>query len=151
MYVMGYAVQQNIVRQDGQRGVLLSIQKAGNASTLSIVSAVRSALPKIAATLPSQLVMRTLLDQSLFVRASLVGVVREGIMAGVLTSILILVFLGSWRSTLIICSLFLCRFFTSVLILSALGETINIMTLRVQRYPRQYWSSDRWHQSFLQQ
>src|ERR1700760_3090826 len=96
----GYAVQQNIVRQDGQRGVLLSIQKAGNASTLSIVSAVRAALPKIAATLPSQLVMRTLLDQSIFVRASLVGVIREGLIAGALTSILILVFLGSWRSTL---------------------------------------------------
>src|ERR1019366_1044571 len=85
----GYAVQQNIVRQDGQRGVLLSIQKSGTASTLSIVSAVRAALPGIAATLPSQLVMRTLLDQSLFVRASLVGVVREGIIAGALTSILI--------------------------------------------------------------
>jgi len=68
----GYAVQQNIVRQDGQRGVLLSIQKAGNASTLAIVSAVRAALPKIAATLPPQLVMHTLLDQSIFVRASLV-------------------------------------------------------------------------------
>jgi multidrug efflux pump subunit AcrB len=125
----GYAVQQNIVRQDGQRGVLLSIQKAGNASTLSIVSAVRAALPKIAATLPSQLVMRTLLDQSLFVRASLVGVVREGIIAGALTSILILVFLGSWRSTLIICISIPLSILTSVLILSALGETINIMTL----------------------
>ena len=125
----GYAVQQNIVRQDGQRGVLLSVQKAGNASTLSIVSAIRSALPKIAATLPSQLVMRTLLDQSLFVRASLVGVVREGIIAGALTSILILVFLGSWRSTLIICVSIPLSILTSVLILSALGETINIMTL----------------------
>jgi multidrug efflux pump subunit AcrB len=125
----GYAVQQNIVRQDGQRGVLLSIQKSGNASTLSIVSAVRAALPKIAATLPSQLVMRTLLDQSLFVRASLDGVVREGIIAGALTSILILVFLGSWRSTLIICVSIPLSILTSVLILSALGETINIMTL----------------------
>jgi multidrug efflux pump subunit AcrB len=125
----GYAVQQNIVRQDGQRGVLLSIQKSGNASTLSIVSAVRAALPKIAATLPSQLVMRTLLDQSLFVRASLVGVLREGIIAGALTSILILVFLGSWRSTLIICVSIPLSILTSVLILSALGETINIMTL----------------------
>ena len=125
----GYAVQQNIVRQDGQRGVLLSIQKAGNASTLSIVSAVRAALPKIAATLPSQLVMRTLLDQSIFVRASLVGVVREGIIAGALTSILILIFLGSWRSTLIICISIPLSILTSVLILSALGETINIMTL----------------------
>jgi multidrug efflux pump subunit AcrB len=125
----GYAVQQNIVRQDGQRGVLLSIQKSGNASTLSIVSAVRAALPKIAATLPSQLVMRTLLDQSLFVRASLFGVLREGIIAGALTSILILVFLGSWRSTLIICVSIPLSILTSVLILSALGETINIMTL----------------------
>ncbi|WP_051979121.1 efflux RND transporter permease subunit [Edaphobacter aggregans] len=125
----GYAVQQNIVRQDGQRGVLLSIQKSGNASTLSIVSAVRAALPKIAATLPSQLVMRTLLDQSLFVRASLVGVLREGLIAGALTSILILVFLGSWRSTLIICVSIPLSILTSVLILGALGETINIMTL----------------------
>jgi multidrug efflux pump subunit AcrB len=125
----GYAVQQNIVRQDGQRGVLLSIQKSGNASTLSIVSAVRAALPKIAATLPSQLVMRTLLDQSLFVRTSLVGVLREGLIAGALTSILILVFLGSWRSTLIICVSIPLSILTSVLILSALGETINIMTL----------------------
>ena len=125
----GYAVQQNIVRQDGQRGVLLSIQKSGTASTLSIVSAVRAALPGIAATLPSQLVMRTLLDQSLFVRASLVGVVREGIIAGALTSILIMVFLGSWRSTLIICVSIPLSILTSVLILSAIGETINIMTL----------------------
>jgi multidrug efflux pump subunit AcrB len=125
----GYAVQQNIVRQDGQRGVLLSIQKAGNASTLAIVSGVKAALPKIAATLPSELVMRTLLDQSLFVRASLTGVVREGIIAGALTSILILVFLGSWRSTLIICVSIPLSILTSVLILSALGETINIMTL----------------------
>src|ERR1700737_299496 len=125
----GYAVQQNIVRQDGQRGVLLSIQKAGNASTLAIVSGVKAALPKIAATLPSQLVMRTLLDQSLFVRASLSGGVREGIIAGALTSILILVFLGSWRSTLIICVSIPLSILTSILILSALGETINIMTL----------------------
>jgi multidrug efflux pump subunit AcrB len=125
----GYAVQQNIVRQDGQRGVLLSIQKAGNASTLAIVSAVRAALPKIAATLPPQLVMHTLLDQSIFVRASLVGVMREGLIAGALTSILILVFLGSWRSTLIICVSIPLSILTSVLTLSVLGETINIMTL----------------------
>jgi multidrug efflux pump subunit AcrB len=125
----GYAVQQNIVRQDGQRGVLLTIQKAGNASTLAIVSAVRAALPKIAATLPPQLVMHTLLDQSIFVRASLVGVVREGLIAGALTSILILVFLGSWRSTLIICVSIPLSILTSVLVMSALGETINIMTL----------------------
>ena len=125
----GFAVQQNIVRQDGQRGVLLTVEKAGNASTLAIVSAIRSALPQIATTLPSELVMKTLLDQSLFVRASLVGVVREGVIAGALTSILILVFLGSWRSTLIICTSIPLSILTSVLIMSALGETINIMTL----------------------
>jgi CzcA family heavy metal efflux pump len=125
----GYAVQTNIVRQDGQRGVLLSIQKAGNASTLAIVSAVRALLPRISASMPSNLVMRPLLDQSLFVRASLQGVLREAVIAAGLTSILILVFLGSWRSTLIICISIPLSILTSVLILSALGETINIMTL----------------------
>jgi multidrug efflux pump subunit AcrB len=125
----GYAVQTNIVRQDGQRGVLLAIQKAGNASTLAIVSGVRALLPRIAASMPSQLVMRPLFDQSVFVRASLQGVVREGVIAAGLTSLLILVFLGSWRSTLIICVSIPLSILTSVLILGALGETINIMTL----------------------
>ncbi|WP_433975630.1 efflux RND transporter permease subunit [Tunturiibacter lichenicola] len=125
----GYAVQTNIVRQDGQRGVLLSIQKAGNASTLAIVSGVRALLPRIAASMPSTLVMRPLLDQSIFVRASLQGVLREGLIAAGLTSILILIFLGSWRSTLIICISIPLSILMSVLILSALGETINIMTL----------------------
>src|SRR5579859_518468 len=125
----GYAVQTNIVRQDGQRGVLLAIQKAGNASTLAIVSSIRALLPKIAASMPSQLVMRPLFDQSVFVRASLQGVVREGVIAAGLTSLLILLFLGSWRSTLIICISIPLSILTSVLILGALGETINIMTL----------------------
>jgi multidrug efflux pump subunit AcrB len=125
----GYAVQTNIVRQDGQRGVLLGIQKAGGASTLSIVSGIRAALPRIAATLPSELVMRPLADQSIFVKASLQGVLREGIIAASLTSILILVFLGSWRSTLIICVSIPLSILASLLIMSALGETINIMTL----------------------
>jgi multidrug efflux pump subunit AcrB len=125
----GYAVQTNIVRQDGQRGVLLSIQKAGNASTLAIVSGVRALLPRIAASMPPELVMRPLLDQSIFVRASLQGVLREGLIAAGLTSILILIFLGSWRSTLIICISIPLSILTSVLLLSALGETINIMTL----------------------
>jgi multidrug efflux pump subunit AcrB len=125
----GYAVQTNIVRQDGQRGVLLGIQKAGNASTLAIVSAVHALLPRIAASMPPQLVMRPLFDQSVFVRASLQGVVREGVIAAGLTSLLILVFLGSWRSTLIICVSIPLSILTSVLILGALGETINIMTL----------------------
>src|SRR6195256_4209540 len=94
----GYAVQQNIVRQDGQRGVLLTVQKSGNTSTLSIVSEIYKALPKIKESLPAQLVITPQFDQSLFVRASLQGVVREAAIAAVLTSLMILVFLGSWRS-----------------------------------------------------
>ncbi len=125
----GFAVQQNIVRQDGQRGVLLTIEKAGNASTLAIVAGIRAALPRIAATLPPELQMHPLSDQSVFVRASLNGVVREGLIAATLTSIMILVFLGSWRSTLIICVSIPLSILTSLLILSALGESINIMTL----------------------
>jgi multidrug efflux pump subunit AcrB len=125
----GYAVQQNVVRQDGQRGVLLTIQKAGAASTLSVVSAVYQALPKIAATLPSQLLIRPLSDQSVFVRASLNGVLREGAIAAALTSLMILLFLGSWRSTLIIAISIPLSVLSSLLMLSALGQTINIMTL----------------------
>jgi multidrug efflux pump subunit AcrB len=125
----GYAVQQNIVRQDGQRGVLLTVQKSGNASTISIVSAIYNALPRIKATLPSQLVIKPLFDQSLFVRASLQGVVREAAIAALLTSLMILMFLGSWRSTLIITISIPLSILTSLLILSAIGQTINIMTL----------------------
>jgi multidrug efflux pump subunit AcrB len=125
----GFAVQQNIVRQDGQRGALLTVEKTGTASTLSIVSGIRAALPGIAATLPPELVMRPIADQSVFVKAALTGVGREGIIAASLTSIMILVFLGSWRSTLIICISIPLSILTSVLILSVLGQTINIMTL----------------------
>ncbi|HXJ37759.1 MAG TPA: efflux RND transporter permease subunit, partial [Bryobacteraceae bacterium] len=125
----GYAVQQNIVRQDGQRGVLLAVQKSGGASTLSIVSAIYNALPKIKATLPPELVITPQFDQSLFVRASLQGVVREAGIAALLTSLMILMFLGSWRSTLIISISIPLSILTSLLILSALGQTINIMTL----------------------
>src|SRR5258708_518682 len=125
----GYAVQTNPARQDGQRGGLLSVQKAGESSTLAIVSNILAALPKIKATLPSQLNIRPLFDQSLFVRASLQGVLREGAIAAALTSLMILVFLGSWRSTLIIAISIPLSILTSLLILSALGETINIMTL----------------------
>ena len=125
----GFAVQQNIVRQDGQRGVLLTIEKTGAASTLKIVSGIRAALPAIAATLPPELQIHPLADQSVFVRASLYGVVREGVIAAALTSIMILLFLGSWRSTLIICISIPLSILTSLLLLSALGESINIMTL----------------------
>jgi multidrug efflux pump subunit AcrB len=125
----GFAVQTNIVDQDGHRGVLLTVLKSGNASTLSVVSAIRAALPKIATTLPPALVMRPLFDQSIFVRASLIGVVREATIAAGLTSLLILTFLGSWRATLIICVSIPLSILTSLLILSLIGQTINIMTL----------------------
>lgn len=125
----GFAVQQNIVKQDGQRGALLTVERAGHISTLSVVSGVKAALPAIAATLPKTLVMKALSDQSIFVRASLMGVIREGVIAGVLTSIMILVFLGSWRSTVIIAISIPLAIFTSLLLLSVLGQTINVMTL----------------------
>src|ERR1700759_2627912 len=89
----GYAVQQNIVRQDGQRGVLLTVEKSGSASTLSIVSAIYKALPRIKATLPSQLAIKPLFDQSVFVKASLQGVLREAAIAACLTASMILLFL----------------------------------------------------------
>ena len=125
----GFAVQTNIVDQDGHRGVLLTVLKSGNASTLAVVSAIRAALPRIATTLPPSLVMRPLFDQSLFVRASLDGVIREGTIAAALTSLLILAFLGSWRATLIICVSIPLSILTSLLVLSLIGQTINIMTL----------------------
>ncbi|HEY4084722.1 MAG TPA: efflux RND transporter permease subunit, partial [Bryobacteraceae bacterium] len=111
------------------RGVLLAVQKSGNASTLSIVSSIYNALPKLKATLPPQLVITPQFDQSLFVRASLQGVVREAGIAALLTSLMILIFLGSWRSTLIIAISIPLSIVTSLLLLSALGQTINIMTL----------------------
>src|SRR5271168_4648332 len=125
----GFAVQQNIVRQDGQRGVLLTIEKAGATSTLAIVAGIRKALPQIASTLPPELQIHPLADQSVFVRAALNGVVREGVIAASLTSLMILVFLGSWRSTLIICISIPLSILTSLLLLSVLGQSINIMTL----------------------
>jgi len=125
----GFAVQQNIVRQDGQRGVLLPIEKSGNASTLDIVSAVRSALPKISASLPKELHIRPLFDQSIFVKASIQGVIKEGVTAACLTALMILLFLGSWRSTLIIALSIPLSILASLAVLSALGETINVMTL----------------------
>jgi multidrug efflux pump subunit AcrB len=125
----GFAVQQNIVRQNGQRGVLLPIEKSGNASTLDIVASVRKALPRIAATLPRELQIRALFDQSIFVKASIQAVVHEGITAACLTALMILLFLGSWRSTLIIAVSIPLSILASLTILSALGETINVMTL----------------------
>jgi multidrug efflux pump subunit AcrB len=125
----GFAPQTNIARQDGQRGVLVLVLKAGNASTIDVVKGVRRLLPRIALTVPPQLKMQPLQDQSLFVENAVSGVIREAIIAAVLTGLMILLFLGSWRSTLIIAISIPLSILTSILILSFLGETINIMTL----------------------
>jgi multidrug efflux pump subunit AcrB len=125
----GYSPQTNIVRRNGDRGALLNVMKIGSASTLDIVRQVRQMLPRIASTLPPQLKIDTISDQSLFVRAAVNGVVREAIIAACLTAVMILLFLGSWRSTLIIAISIPLSILTSICLLSALGETINIMTL----------------------
>ena len=125
----GFPPQTNIVRVDGKRSVLMIIQKSGNASTLDIISDVKALLPTIAAGLPPELRIQPLSDQSIFVRASINGVVREAILAACLTGLMILVFLGSWRSTLIIAVSIPLSILSSLIVLSALGETINIMTL----------------------
>src|SRR4029077_15027801 len=125
----GFAPQTNIVRHDGVRAALMTVQKTGNASTLDIVARVRALLPGIAVALPSSLNIDAVADQSLFVRAAVQGVIREGLIAACLTALMILVFLGSWRSTLIIAVTIPLSILTSIAVLSALGETINIMTL----------------------
>jgi multidrug efflux pump subunit AcrB len=125
----GFSPQTNIVRRNGQRSALLSILKVGDTSTLDIVKQVRGMLPQIATTLPPQLKIEPISDQSLFVRAAISGVIREAIIAACLTAIMILLFLGSWRSTLIIAISIPLSILCSICVLSALGETINIMTL----------------------
>jgi len=125
----GFPPQTNIVRVNGQRSVLLTIQKAGDASTLSVISGIKSLLPQIALTVPPQLQMKPLADQSIFVKGAIQGVVREALIAACLTALMILVFLGSWRSTLIIATSIPLAILTSIIVLSAIGETINIMTL----------------------
>jgi multidrug efflux pump subunit AcrB len=125
----GGAVQTNIVRQDGRRGALLSILKTGRASTLDIVDKVKKELPRILSTLPPQLDVRYLLDQSVFVRASINSVLKEGLLAAALTSLMILLFIGSWRSTLIVCTSIPLSILTSLILLYFFGETINVMTL----------------------
>jgi multidrug efflux pump subunit AcrB len=125
----GSIPQTNIVRQDGHRGVLVTVLKSGTASTLTVVSQVRALLPRIASTLPKELVMTPIGDQSVFVRGSVVGVIREAVIAAVLTGLMILLFLGSWRSTVIIAVSIPLSILTSVIVLGLLGQTINIMTL----------------------
>jgi multidrug efflux pump subunit AcrB len=118
-----------VVRQDGRRGVLMSILKAGNASTLSVVSGVKTLLPRVATIVPPALKMTPLADQSIFVQSAVSGVIREAVIAAALTGLMILLFLGSWRSTLIIAVSIPLSILTSIMIISLLGETINIMTL----------------------
>jgi multidrug efflux pump subunit AcrB len=125
----GYPPQTNIVRVDGRRGVLMSIIKIGSASTLDIISGIREKLDSMKGQLPSQLQISALSDQSIFVRGAINGVVREAIVAACLTAIMILVFLGSWRSTLIIAVSIPLSILCSLIMLYALNETINIMTL----------------------
>ena len=125
----GFIPQTNIVRQDGHRGVLVSVLKSGSASTLSVVQGVLAMLPRIASGLPPNLKMTPINNQAIFVRASIIGVVREAVIAAALTGLMILLFLGSWRSTLIIAVSIPLSILTSIIILSLLGETINIMTL----------------------
>src|SRR5229473_1173589 len=125
----GSAPQTNIVRQDGRRGALVSVLKAGNASTLDVVKGIRGLLPRVAQTLPPELKILPLSDQSIFVRGAVNGVIREAVIAACLTGLMILLFLGSWRSTLIIGVSIPLSILVSVLCLGALGQTINIMTL----------------------
>jgi CzcA family heavy metal efflux pump len=125
----GYVPQHSMVHVDGKRGALLSVLKSGSASTLDIVRRVRERLPGVLATMPKDLNVTPLFDQSIFVRASVYGVIKEGVIAAVLTALMILLFLGSWRSTLTVCISIPLSILVSIIILSWLGQTLNVMTL----------------------
>jgi len=125
----GFSPQINIARMDGQRGVIMAIYKTGETSTLDVVSQIYAKLPIIKNLVPPQTVITPLFDQSIFVRAAVQGVVREGVVAACLTALMILLFLGSWRSTLIIAISIPLSILVSITALSALHETINLMTL----------------------
>ncbi len=125
----GYSPQTNIVRLNGQRAVLMSVLKTGNASTIDIINGINAKLKSVRASLPPDLHIKALSDQSIFVRAAISGVIREAAIAAALTGLLILLFLGSWRSTLIITISIPLSILASIACLSALGQTINIMTL----------------------
>jgi multidrug efflux pump subunit AcrB len=125
----GFAPQTNIVRQNGARGVLLSVLKNGGASTLDIVANLRALLPGVAQLLPQDIVVTPLFDQSVFVKAAVKGVVIEALIAAALTAAMVLLFLGNWRSTLIIAMTIPLSILAAILVLKALGETLNLMTL----------------------
>ena len=126
---MGYQVQTNVVRRDGRRAVLMTILKGEGASSLDVVSRVRAAMPGIQAQMPPELKMEFLFDQSIFVRAAIKGVIEEGAIAAALTAMMILLFLGSWRSTVIVAISIPLSILTSIIALWALGQTLNTMTL----------------------
>jgi CzcA family heavy metal efflux pump len=125
----GFSPQTNIVRMDGERGALMSMLKVGSASTITIVEGVKRMVQQAASSLPPEMKISPLFDQSLFVRASIRGVVTEGLTAAALTACMILLFLGDWRPTIVISISIPLSIFVSIMILSALGQTINIMTL----------------------
>src|SRR2546423_495668 len=125
----GFAVQTNIVAQNRVRSALLTVLKSASASTLDIINRVKAALPRIKATLPSELEITQLFDQSIFVRAAINGVLKEGVIAACLTALMILLFLGSWRSTLVVATSIPLSILCSIIILSVLGQTMNLMTL----------------------
>ena len=125
----GFQVQTNIVRVNGRRSALLIVLRNGAASTLAIIDAIKKQLPIVLAGLPKALQVRQLFDQSVFVRASIQGVVREAGIAAALTAMMILLFLGSWRSTVIVCTSIPLSILTSLVVLGMLGNTINVMTL----------------------
>ncbi|MBW8078937.1 MAG: AcrB/AcrD/AcrF family protein, partial [Gallionella sp.] len=125
----GYAPQQNMVRVDGRHSVLTTIQKNGSASTLDIIAQVKALMPRIEAGAPPGLVIKMVGDQSIFVRSSIDGVIREGVIAAALTGLMILLFLGSWRSTLIVTISIPLSILSAIIALSAFGETLNVMTL----------------------
>jgi multidrug efflux pump subunit AcrB len=125
----GYMPQENIVRQDGVRSTLIQIFKNGSASTLSVAAGVKAAMAKILTTVTSDVQVKQFADQSIFVKAAVNGVVREGVIAACLTAIMLLLFLASWRATIIVAVSIPLSILTSLAVLSALGETINLMTL----------------------
>ena len=125
----GFAIQSNIVRNNGARSALMTVLRNGNASTLDVVARVKKQLPRILATLPQELKVQLLFDQSIFVRAAIDGVVREATIAALLTALMILLFLGSWRSTLIVAISIPLSILVSIMVMRAMGQTLNVMTL----------------------
>src|ERR1019366_81732 len=126
----GASVQTSIVRVDGQKGALMVVMRNGRASTLAVVDAIKKAIKtRIIPQAPPDLQLRQLADQSLFVRASIEGVLREALIAACLTGLMILLFIGSWRSTIIVCISIPLSILVSIIVLNLTGQTINVMTL----------------------